>query len=121
MYHRVLLHVEQKELIHGTFKKFPQHTDRHGETECHDRHIDRRQRQRFSLVTVQHIYQAESDRGTQKAIECVEHRVPVRKDRVVGTDLTEYLRRKNKQHDNDFHRVREIDLKLPFQDRRHQK
>ena len=39
--HRIFLHIQKKEIIHGKLEKFPQHTDGHGKAEGHHRQVDR--------------------------------------------------------------------------------
>ena len=85
--HRVLLHIQQEELVHGALEELPQHADGHGEAEGHNGHEHGGEGQGKALMPVEQVHQGEADGGTEKPVEGVEHGVPVGEGGVVRLDL----------------------------------
>ena len=65
----VLLHIGAEIQIHPELKELPEHADRHGEAERHDRQIDRREPEGEPVAPVEHVDERESDRRDQKAVQ----------------------------------------------------
>src|SRR5699024_10118400 len=107
---RILLHIISDDLIHPEFKEFPQHADRHRETECNDRRKQRRQIEHHLLAAVQKIHKRKADRRGKEPVQSVEHSVPEGKHQVEFTDLSEDLRRKYKDQDDDLQGGRQFHL-----------
>ena len=108
VYDRVLLHVQQEHLVHKALEELPQHADCHGEAEGHHRQIDRGELEGQTLVPVQNVQQGEADGRAEKAVEGMEHGVPIGKLDIVSLDLPQDLRREDEQQDDDFQGVRDI-------------
>ena len=53
----ILLHIEEEKLVHGAFKEFPDHPDRHREAEGDDGQVQRRKVEAHAAVTVEDIQQ----------------------------------------------------------------
>ncbi len=119
--HRVLLHIQQKEVVHGAFKEFPQHADGHGEAERHQGQEQRGQRDGESFASVEDIHQGEADGGAEEPVEGVEHGVPVGERNVVRLDLPQNFCGEDKEEDDDLQRVRQVDVDLSFNKGRDQK
>ena len=121
MYDGIFLHIQPEKQIHQTFKEFPDHAHGHGKTECNQRQEKRRQMDRGSLVIVENHHQRKADGGGEKAIQCVEHRVPERKEHIEFTDFSENLCGKDKQQDHDFQGGGQFDFKVYLDETRNDK
>src|SRR5699024_1774567 len=81
-----------------------------GEAEGCDGHVDWRQGQRNTLMAVEQIHQRESDGSAQKAVEGVEHGVPVGDNGVVGLHLPQNPGGENKEKDHNLQHIGQINL-----------
>lgn len=115
----VLLHIEEEQLVHRTLKKFLDDAGGHRKAERHDGQIQRRQVEPRLAVAVQNVQQGKADGRAQKAVQRVQHRVPVGEGDVVRADLAHDFRCINEQQDDDLQRVRQGDVQLFFQDAGH--
>ena len=101
----------KKEMLHGALEKLPQYPHRHGKAEGHHRHIGGRQGKGGQLgVAVEDVHQGEADGGAQKAVEGVEHGVPVGENGVERADLAQDLGGVDEQEYDDLQGVRHVDM-----------
>ena len=103
--HGILLHIQQKQLVHGTLKKFPDHANRHGKAECHNGQVQRGERKADLFLPVEDIKQREPDGRAQKAVQGVQHGIPIGEGNVIGVNLAQDFRRIDKQQDDNFQRI----------------
>lgn len=115
----ILLHVEAHDLVHEELAEFPQHADRHGEAEGHERLIDRREVHAAGMP-VQQVDHGETDGCGQKAGQGVEHRVPSRDQGVVVVDLSEDRGGVDEAVDDDLEERRDLDPEALLRQRGHQ-
>ena len=104
----VLLHVKAEEIVSGVLEELPEHADGHGEAERDDRQIDRRELEGEHVALVEQIDQRKADGRAQKAVERMEHGVPVRHADVEAVELAEDFCGEDEQQDDDLHRAGQL-------------
>ena len=97
-----------EEGIHAVFKKFPQHADRHRKAKGHQRHVQRREAEFFLLIAAQDIHQRKPERRAHKAIDGMQHRIPIGKLHIVVLQLAKDLGRKYEQQYDDLQHRRQL-------------
>ena len=117
---RVLLHVHAEEIVSAEFKKLPQNPHSHRKAEGDDGQIQGRQLNGEPLVPVEHVHQGEADGGAQKAVDGVQHGIPVGHPDVEAVQLPQYFRRENEQQNDDLQGVRQDDFQLFGEDAGHE-
>lgn len=80
--HGILLHIQQKQLVHGTLKKFPDHANRHGKAECHNGQVQWGERKADLFLPVEDIKQREPGGRAQKGRSGCAARYPNREGNV---------------------------------------
>ena len=110
VYDRVLLHVQQEELVHGALEKFPKHADGHGEAEGHQSQVEGRELEGKASSAVEDVQQRKADGGAQEAVEGVEHGVPIREVDIIRLDLPQNFSGEDEQEDNDLQGIGHVDM-----------
>ena len=116
--HGVLLHVHAEQPIHAEFEEFPQHAHRHGKAEGRQRHIDRGQLEFDAAVAVENVDERKAGGGAQEAGGGVQHGVPVVERDEIAFQFAQYLRRENKQQNDDLQRGRQLDAEVLLDEKR---
>ncbi len=112
----VLLHVKAEEIVPGVLEELPEHADGHGEAERDDRQIDRRELEGEHVALVEQIDQSKADGRAQKAVERMEHGIPVRHADVEAVELAEDFCGEDEQQDDDLQRAGQLDIELARED-----
>ena len=106
----VLLHVHMEQPVHGKLPELPQ--DAHGHGEAKGRHgtVDRGEVKLDAAVAVENVNHGKADGRRQKAAGGVEHGVPIGVGEIVALELPENFRGEDKEQDDDFQGVGEVNV-----------
>ena len=108
----VLLHVRVQEGVHEKLKELPQNPDGHGKAESQQGQEKGGELKGQLFIVVEQDDHGEAHRRGQKAVEGVEHGVPVGDHHVKGVDLPQDLRGENEAQNGDLQRRRQLDAQL---------
>ena len=115
---RVLLHIHVEQVVHRKLEKLPQHADRHGKAERHQRQKHRRELEMLRFVAVEQIHHGKAERRADEARRRVQHGVPVRVGDEIALELAEDLGGENEDQDNDLQRARQLDAEVALHEPR---
>ena len=118
MDYSIFLHIELKKSVHAEFEKLPQNAYRHRETERYYRCKYRRKLEKYAVTAVEQLHQRESYRSHKEAVQCVQHSIPVREDRVKVAELAEYLCGEYERKQSDLENCRKFYLECDLHEAR---
>ena len=103
------LHIRMEEPVHAELKKFPQNADGHGKAKRNHGQKEWRQIEGQLFIVVEQQHQRKAYRRRQKAVDGVEHGVPMGHVDIESIDLSQDLGRENEAEDRNFQGRRQLD------------